>query len=172
MGRLAEVERGIWQMLTGSSHENYRQVRWRFSPQRADSVPAWSDGYDGDRQVGGVNRHSWQKIGVLTVRNGELEELMQQHNSQPVLAFPTVFGRLAIGKLEGDKDLGFVGVEEQARAGHGFRIGNGDTRFSIGVVDTNGLFIPPHPDNLDSQGPIWEDQVGVKGSGYEHLHFS
>lgn len=171
MGKLAKIERTAWQILTGSSSWNYEQALWRPTRQPIDTVPGWSDRFAGDPETGGINRRAWQKVGVIAVRGNQLERLLAQENVTPAVAF-TMGKLLVVGRLEAPDSFGAIYGASGKQMGHGMRIGNDETQFSVGVVDGTGAFVSPAQEHIDSQGPINVDDVGALGSAYQMMHFS
>jgi hypothetical protein len=170
MGKLASIERTAWQVLTGSSSWNYEQALWRPTRQPVATVAEWSDTYGPDPEAGAINRRAWQKVGVVAVRGNHVEKLLAQDNVDPAVAF-TMGERMVVGTLE-RPGFSYIGSGESRRTAHGLRIGNGETQFSIGIVNADGTFISPPHDTFDCQGPINISDIGVLGSGYQELHFS
>lgn len=166
MGKLESIERSMWQFATGSSHPQYRQALWRPTRQGVETI-ALSEKFEGDSNVNNWNRRGWHMVGVIAVRDGALERILQQPNVDPAVAF-AMGGSLVVGRLEGEEALGSLG---QGR-GHGMRIGPGDLQFAIGGVTEAGTFIAPAAEDLHSEGPIPDAIIGDVRTGYADLRFS
>lgn len=171
MGRIADIERAVWSMATGSSHFGYEQARWRLTRQPIESVKGWSDNFGPDPEAGGINRRAWKHVGVVAVRDHQLEKLVTRDNVDPAVAFK-MGKRLVVGAIDDAHGFGHIYGFEGKRMGHGLRIGDGETQFSIGIIDSTGTFISPKQEYIDTQGPIHVDDIGDKRTAYTSMKFS
>jgi hypothetical protein len=180
MGNLAQsAERGalkaIWgglSPLMGSSHPHYRQALWCPTRQGLEAV-SLSDRFTGDTSVSKWNRRAWDSVGVVAVRNGALEELLDQPGSRPAAAF-TMGNMLVVGEIDGDEPLGrlVTASGEIGDVAHGFRIGHDAGQYALGIIAANGEFVTPDQEDVYTMGPIDITFAIQPGSGFANINFS
>lgn len=169
MGTLAKLERAAWRLGTGSSHDNYRQALWRPSKQHIDEVGGWAT-FEGD-PAAGTNRRRWNQVGVLAIKDNQLEALFEQKDVQPAVAF-AMGSHVVKGLLGSFEDIGQVQTLTSKDRAHGLRIGPERVQFSVGIIDGDGMFVSPEQKYFDVQGPLNAGNVGSPFGAYEHLRFS
>lgn len=140
------VLRGVWAGLSpvmGSSHPNYRRALWSPRTQGLVGV-ALSEPFAGVEGASGWYRRSWDKIGIMAVRSGAMEELLKESGARPAVAF-RMGSRLVVGELA-DPD-GFARLHRSdgmtGSITHGFRLGPDEAQFAIGVTLPDGEFVTP-----------------------------
>jgi hypothetical protein len=170
MGKLDGIERRMWQLATGSPHPHYRQALWRPTRQEVSSV-ALSSSFSGDPEAGNWNRRGWQKLGVIAVRPGSLEQILGQPNVDPAIAF-AIGGRLAVGRVAAPEDFGWVESQAGINRGHGMRIGPGELQFAIGGATEDGEFVAPPAEDLLTVDTAHVALVGDEQDRYRAMNFS
>ena len=107
-------------------------------------------------------------------RKRQLEALFDRRGSTPAIAF-ALGDRVVKGLLESPEDICVIQTLTNKDRGHGFRIGPGEGKFSIGVVDRNGTFVSPEQQyfevvNFDE--PLYDTAAGDPSGAFEQLRFS